>query len=148
MEDDELARKLQLLIASRLMNRTSEHGTIYYIGCPDTRRLKIGFTKSNPSGRLAQLQTGSPTELMLLAMHPGSMDDERFIHDFFAYARLHGEWFEMDENLFAHLAFVCWAAAVEARYRRVDVPRWAKIGLESVEGHYGPLPTDLGGRLQ
>lgn len=143
-----LGDDLKMLIAKRVLDADPACGTIYYIACPETRRLKIGFTSGRPEARLRALQTGSPTELRLMAIHPGTINDERYIHEQFGDTRIHGEWFEVDEHIFEFMAYVCWVAAVNARYRGNDTPHWAQVGLEAVGDELGPLPTDLGGRLQ
>jgi hypothetical protein len=66
-------------------------GSVYFIqaGGGD---IKIGFS-DNPAKRLAQLQTGQPQRLRLLATIPGDARREREIHARFARHRRQGEWF-------------------------------------------------------
>lgn len=57
------------------------------------RVVKIGFTKSHPSARLAKLQTGCPLPLKLWAYTPGTVELEQALHRTFADLRHLGEWF-------------------------------------------------------
>ena len=148
MSDFDIDEELGMLITRRFIEPPSDAGRIYYIACPETERMKIGFTRGSSEKRLRSLQTGSPTELRIFAEHPGFIEDERFIHEHFADTRVHGEWFQLNGRLFALLTYICWVAAVNARYRKQETPIWAQVGLSAIEEHYGPLPTDLGGRLQ
>ncbi len=61
--------------------------------------VKIGFTKSHPSARMNNLQTGSPVTLELLAFIDGSPDLERAFHECFAELRWQGEWFLLERKL-------------------------------------------------
>lgn len=65
---------------------------VYAIRCTFTGRIKIGISRG-VRVRLAELQTGSPTELEVLATMPGDALDESVIHQSLAAHRLHGEWF-------------------------------------------------------
>lgn len=66
---------------------------VYFVQCRLTGRLKIGKAK-DPERRFATLQTGSPTQLVLLGCIPGGRDKERELHQRIPRAdRLHGEWF-------------------------------------------------------
>jgi hypothetical protein len=83
-------------------------GRIYFIGCTETLRLKIGFTNRSVYDRLAALQTGSPTRLVLLGYIPGTFESEQNTHARFAAERIRGEWFRISPRLFAHLNFVAY----------------------------------------
>lgn len=77
------------------MNPTTKHpGFVYVIHATGTSRIKIGFSAS-PKDRLAQLQTGSPVPLQLLASWPGSVERERRVHRYLSQFRQSGEWFEV-----------------------------------------------------
>lgn len=67
---------------------------IYFIRGKQSGRVKIGYTGGDGASRLAQLQTGSPEELELLATVDGGLDVEKQYHDLFSKCRVHGEWFE------------------------------------------------------
>lgn len=57
-------------------------------------RYKIG-TAADPERRLAEMQTGSPVRLFLLATGPGGHEREAQIHLAYASKRRHGEWFAL-----------------------------------------------------
>lgn len=120
-------------------------GFVYFIGCPETLRLKIGHA-INPYARLSALQTGSPTKLVMTAMHPGSHEDERKLHEKFAAHRLHGEWFELHEDIFEYICMAVWLAAADARARGVKPARWIKVGLQSMH-EASPLPDEIAALL-
>ena len=71
-------------------------GWIYVIRCIEPRSIKIGFTTKHPKERLKQLQTGSPTELVLLGWFPANQRQERVLHEKLAEHRLTGEWFTLE----------------------------------------------------
>jgi hypothetical protein len=110
-------------------------------------RLKIGFTSSNPYARLATLQTGSPTELTVMAVRPGTMDDERRLHEEFAEERVRGEWFQMSERLFRHMFFVVLDNAADAIRAGEPFDRLTRVGLEALR-EIEPLPDCFESRLQ
>jgi hypothetical protein len=73
------------------------------------------------------LQTGSASELIMLATHAGTQDDERELHRIFASDRIQGEWFDSSEPLFRHLVNV---VAIEGRRyieRKATPPEWLII---------------------
>lgn len=73
-------------------------GYIYLIGCQQPLSVKIGFTKGDPRKRLKQLQTGSPTKLVLCGWYPGTQGQERELHQQLAKYNLTGEWFRLDRH--------------------------------------------------
>jgi hypothetical protein len=121
-------------------------GWVYFIACPETMRLKIGFTSGDVHARLRALQTGSPTNLSLVACHPGSMDDEKKLHERFDEHRIHGEWFSMSEELFEYLSMIVWITAVDAQIKGRPLDRWVRVGLESLHETH-PLPTHMAAML-
>ena len=77
------------------MNPTTKTaGYVYVIHATGTNRIKVGYSTS-PKDRLAQLQTGSPFPLQLLASWPGGEDRERRVHRYLNQFRQIGEWFEV-----------------------------------------------------
>lgn len=66
---------------------------VYVIHATGTNRIKLGFS-TKPKERLAQLQTGSPFPLQMLACWPGSRARENRLHRYMAQFRQVGEWFE------------------------------------------------------
>lgn len=71
---------------------------IYLILTQDNQFCKIGYAV-NPVKRLAELQTGMPYTLRLLAMFPGSRTDEAEWHADYAADRVRGEWFRVTPRL-------------------------------------------------
>jgi hypothetical protein len=65
---------------------------IYFVLNRRARAFKIGLAE-DPTRRLAELQTGSPDRLELLAWIPGDGATERQWHREWAGHRLEGEWF-------------------------------------------------------
>lgn len=68
-------------------------GFVYFIQARGGGPIKIGYS-ANPEKRLAALQTASPYDLAILAIRPGSRDDEAALHDRLSAHRLRGDWFE------------------------------------------------------
>lgn len=68
-------------------------GLVYFI--TDGTAVKIGHTTKAVTERLAQLQTGNPRVLTVLRTMPGSLEDEKRLHDLFAgrLMRPNSEWF-------------------------------------------------------
>ena len=65
---------------------------VYFVARGEDGPIKIGRA-GDPDKRLAQLQTGSPDDLLLRDVVPGQNDLERSLHQRFAPARIRGEWF-------------------------------------------------------
>ena len=74
-------------------------GWIYFIVCPEPLSIKIGFTKKHPIKRLKQLQTGCPSRLVLRGWYPGSLEEERKLHESLSSYRLEGEWFRLEPEM-------------------------------------------------
>ncbi len=107
-------------------------GCIYYILSGETGRIKIGFTKGDPSKRLRSLKTGSPTKLGIIAIHPGTLETEAALHRKFAAARVIGEWFDFNDDLIVHVADVCKLTIALHREAGEEAPAWATIGLKRI----------------
>jgi hypothetical protein len=81
---------------ARRLQRESQ-GLVYIAGAgPNT--VKIGFT-TNMRVRLKGLATGSPAEIEVLAVFPGTTADERELHQRFAKDHLRGEWFRLSAEI-------------------------------------------------
>ncbi len=76
-------------------------GTSVYFAS-SANRIKIGWS-GQVATRLAQLQTGNPDPVRLLATMPGGRALERRLHERFADARLAGEWFAATPELMAYI---------------------------------------------
>lgn len=81
--------------------RSEPGGQVYFIRAVDSGRIKIGFSFA-PQDRFAAFQTASPEPLELLGtIAQGEEVNEASLHQRFADARLHGEWFESTPALIA-----------------------------------------------
>lgn len=60
--------------------------------------VKIG-TAGNVGGRVAQLQTGAPDELVLIGSMRGGLEEERELHERFRHLHHRGEWFFLNQEL-------------------------------------------------
>lgn len=85
--------------------RVTAKGHVYFIQQGGAGSIKIGYSK-NPTQRLMGLQTGHSEPLHMRAMAPGSMAQERALHDRFAHLRVSGEWFRPGEDLIAYMRLV------------------------------------------
>ncbi|MFB7672299.1 GIY-YIG nuclease family protein [Kitasatospora purpeofusca] len=70
---------------------------MYLITAANSRTAKIGRS-TDPEGRVAALQSGSPVALLLAATFPGGPRLERHLHQEFGEYRIHGEWFDFGEH--------------------------------------------------
>lgn len=68
---------------------------IYAIEARQSKLVKIGFS-TEPSKRIATLQTGCPEELLVVAIWEGSQADEHAIHSALREHRINGEWFTVN----------------------------------------------------
>ena len=78
---------------------------VYFIFSPDDPRslVKIGYTKGDVEGRIAQLQIGCPFRLQLILALDGGGLLERTLHHRFRKSRCHGEWFYPTEEIRAFI---------------------------------------------
>jgi hypothetical protein len=78
---------------------------VYFIRDPASRAIKVGYS-TDPTKRLAQLQTATSGQLELLGSIPGGKEEEGRIHALlgFQHQRIKGEWFRETEALVAHIA--------------------------------------------
>ncbi len=71
---------------------------VYFVRCETTRLVKIGFTVGSVKERLSSLQTGSASELFLIAAVMGSEADEKALHRKYDHVRVRGEWFRLTDG--------------------------------------------------
>lgn len=72
----------------------------------DGEHHKIGYTDLQVERRVAELQTGNPRRLVVVAVLGGGRLLEQNLHAMFAEKRVVGEWFKLD--LIDLAKIVCW----------------------------------------
>lgn len=73
---------------------------LYIVQTRESKRIKIGFTQDNRSGRVRQLQTSSPECLDLLYFVPKvGRTCERLLHSIHSDYRITGEWFKPEGSV-------------------------------------------------
>lgn len=78
--------------------------SVYFVQSVDGGLIKIGIA-SNVAARLSGMQTGSPVKLRVIGVIPDARSTvEAELHERFATARRHGEWFEPTPELLAYIA--------------------------------------------
>jgi hypothetical protein len=80
-------------------------GWCYLYIVAGARCVKIGRTM-NPHVRLGELQTGHDEKLTLLVAVPVHASLETAVHQRFAAARRHGEWFELTDEVRAFVQHI------------------------------------------
>lgn len=88
----------------------------------DDGPIKIGYTSGNPERRMADLQTGSPQTLHLIAAGPGTRTDEQRLHARLHPYRIGGEWFAPSDALVLVIAEVCGAPPPSQRWASSTTP--------------------------
>jgi hypothetical protein len=67
-------------------------GHVYFVENPQAGAVKIGFT-AQPRSRFSALRAVNLDKLNVLALFPGSIQHEKFLHRLFEQDRIKGEWF-------------------------------------------------------
>src|SRR5262245_23909222 len=75
---------------------------VYVLLAERSGMLKVGYA-ADPGRRLAELQTGSPEELILMGYLPGGPELEQHIHNLLRVEHVHGEWFRATDDVLATL---------------------------------------------
>jgi hypothetical protein len=72
-------------------------GYVYIINAQGTNLYKVGYTDGDPEDRRAQLQTGCPYTLQLIASYwkEDARSVETVAHKILASYNVNGEWFEL-----------------------------------------------------
>lgn len=104
-----------LLITSfRYIVMTKEY--TYFVQSESGGPIKIGYTRQDPSQRLANLQTGSPTILKIVGLIEGNVESS--LHVKFASDRIHGEWFNPSQKI---LDFIKNECKIQASSRELQI---------------------------
>jgi len=115
-------------------------GQVYFVsGTGSKDAIKIGWT-CDPDGRLATLQTGSPTELRYLAIVRAHYPFEFWCHRQFESDRKYGEWFARTPRL---LRFVSRMAEIGDVTTLTPGELLALLNVEPLSlfgGNHGPTP--------
>ncbi len=72
---------------------------IYFIQAAESKRIKIGFSASDPAHRRASMQVGCPEELILLFCIDGDQNKEKALHTKYSSHKVRGEWFKCESDL-------------------------------------------------
>lgn len=81
-------------------------GFVYFIEAEETGLIKIGHA-TNPNSRMKSIQGMSPVKLRLIGYTPGSIADEKALHERFGIDRSHGEWFRYSRQISDYIQEVC-----------------------------------------
>ena len=74
---------------------------VYFLGAGPF--VKIGKATGHPAARIADLRTGCPFPITLIASITGGLKEEFALHKRFAEYRAHGEWFRHEGALAEHI---------------------------------------------
>jgi hypothetical protein len=96
--DPEEEAALGYLRDKRAQRIEGKQGYVYAI--TDGEYVKIGYS-TNPSKRVAELQTGNARLLACIGTMEGTEDDEKLLHAKYAHLNVLQEWFEIDPELLA-----------------------------------------------
>ena len=102
--------------------------------------IKIGCSIYPPS-RINALSMWSPVPLEIVAMGPGSIRLESFLHRKFKAQRLHSEWFAPSPELLDGIAAVAAGGAVDAVFGAVRVEKPASYEPANHVSVARPHPT-------
>jgi hypothetical protein len=100
---------------------------IYFAQADISGQIKIGYHGgTDANDRLRELQTGCPTKLFLLGTLPGGPETEADLHKRFAFAHVHGEWFNPVPELLAYIGqqssgLNLNGTAVESRFVQIKI---------------------------
>lgn len=75
---------------------------IYFVQVDGAGPIKIGFTE-NLEKRIQGMLTATPGTIKVLATRPGTLAEERVLHQRFAHLRVSREWFRPEEDLITYI---------------------------------------------
>lgn len=79
-------------------------GWIYVLADDAAKQVKIGWTRGDVRARASGVRNASGRDLTINGQRPGTMAEERAIHDRFTDARVRGEWFRRTPEIDAWIA--------------------------------------------
>lgn len=120
----------------------SEITNLYFVGCPG--HVKIGVA-DDVDARIAQLQTGNPHTLELLAvMENVPRRLERRVHDALRKSRVAGEWFRLDKKCRKFVLLVCSGARPTTTQEIKHLLKYAPASGMPAGPAVGPLTFGAG----
>lgn len=124
------------------MSFTGLDGEVYFVW--DGEAIKIGFSGS-ATHRLIALQSSHPRRLKILHKIPGTMADEKRLHQQFAHLNIHGEWFRPGPDLMAMIEGRDYALdqIIEVENVRIELSRWAADKSKKVREACRPIDFAL-----
>lgn len=103
---------------------------VYFLTCREVDVIKIGFASVDWRKRIIQNQTGSPVELQVLAVVPGTLQMEQSLHQIFREYRSRNEWFHANPEL---RALTDYAASLKESLQE-DEQRRMNDALDKIHG--------------
>lgn len=85
----------------------SRSDRVYFLEAVGLNRIKIGLCTGDPEVRTSQLRLLSPVELRVVGTIPGDVKTEHALHERFQMSRIHGEWFEFDDDIREYIKLNC-----------------------------------------
>lgn len=80
------------------MDNRTKTSSVYLLWAEGTTRFKIGYTSGSVDDRASVIQAYSPFPLRIVGEMPGTMQLERYLHNWLRSFRRHGEWFDLPES--------------------------------------------------
>lgn len=117
---------------------------IYFIADVELLHVKIGFTRKDLYRRVAELQTGNPLKLIVMAIMPGTMQDERNLHRKFDHCRKYGEWFEIRNDLKEYIELHGKPAPPEPIKEIMDYGNYGRNAIISMDKTLSEIGDKLG----
>ena len=87
---DKPSELTEMILFNKSRANTKRLRTIYFVY--GAGLIKIGIA-SNLKARFSQISGDSPVPVSVLGQHPGTLSDERELHNRFASYNHHREWF-------------------------------------------------------
>lgn len=103
-------------VAQEPLGFHKEPGTVYFLRA--RRFYKIGWAKDLKKRR-AQLQSGNPHRLELMASVAGTRSDESMLHHMMRKDRHRGEWFRHEPHIYYIIQMINEEGSVSAMVERI-----------------------------
>lgn len=117
--------------------------SVYFVTCRKAKAVKIGFSV-DPPARLPEIQWGCPLPLTLEAVVPGTIQEEKRFHSWFADDRITGEWFRLTEMIELIIKNNAVEHVTGIKRRRNSKPRELKCWqFKSAEQKYEAIMAEM-----